>query len=224
MANVTPPASCRTARTPLLWFLASLVMAALAGTAQADDRPSIVVLGDSLVAGYELAPDESFPAKLQAALDGRGVAARIVGAGVSGDTSSGGLARLDWSVPEGTDGVILELGANDMLRGVSPEATRENLTAIIERLRARGTEVLLAGMRAAPNLGPDYQARFDAIYPELAGRYDLLLDPFFLDGVTAVPQNLLPDRMHPNARGVDVMVERILPLVEEFVTRLGPTP
>ena len=202
----------------------ALVLVLCATAAASEERPSVVVFGDSLVAGYGLAPGESFPEKLQAALDERGVDVAIAGAGVSGDTTSGGLARLDWSVPEGTDGVILELGANDMLRGLPPKTTRENLTAMIERLRERGIEVMLAGMRAAPNLGPEYQAAFDAIYPDLAGEYGLLLDPFFLDGVTAVPENLLPDRMHPNAQGVDVMVARILPLVEEFVTRLGPSP
>ena len=202
--------------------LALLMLACAALPARAEERPTIVVLGDSLVAGYQLAPGDGFPEKLQAALDERGVAVTVQGAGVSGDTTSGGLARLDWSVPDGTDGVILELGANDMLRGLLPETTRENLIAMIERLRARGIEVMLAGMRAAPNMGPDFQARFDAIYPELADEYGLLLDPFFLDGVTAVPEHLLPDGMHPNATGVAVMVSRIVPLVEEFVERLGP--
>ena len=204
--------------------LALTILLAALTTVVAEDRRSIVVLGDSLVAGYGLSPGESFPEKLQAKMDAQGVPVAITGAGVSGDTTSGGLARLDWSVPEGTKGVILELGANDMLRGLPPATTRANLTAMIERLRARGIEVMLAGMRAAPNMGPEFQAEFDAIYPELAEEYGLILDPFFLDGVTAVPENLLDDGMHPNATGVDVMVERIAPLVAEFAERLGPTP
>ena len=205
-------------------LLATFALLATLVAATAQERPSIVVLGDSLVAGYQLGPGDSFPEKLQAVMKERGVDVAITGAGVSGDTTSGGLARLDWSVPEGTDGVLLELGANDMLRGLPPETTRKNLATMIERLQARGTEVMLIGMKAAPNMGPDFQAEFDAIYPALAEEYGLLLDPFFLDGVTAVPDHLLDDGMHPNAVGVGVMASRIAPLVEEFVGRLGPSP
>lgn len=173
----------------------------------------IVGFGDSLMAGYGLQPGESFPEKLQAALKAKGHDVTVANAGVSGDTSSGGLSRLDWSVPDGAKLVILELGANDMLRGIAPELTAQNLDAMITRLKARNIPILLAGMRAAPNLGPDYQSRFDAIYPDLAKRYDLPLIPFFLEGVTGDPKMVLEDGMHPNAQGVDRMVEEALPVV-----------
>lgn len=177
----------------------------------------IVGFGDSLMAGYGLDPGESFPEKLQSALKAKGHDVVIVNAGVSGDTTSAGLARLDWSVPDGTQLVILELGANDMLRGVSPDIAKQNLDAMMARLQQRNMPVLIAGMRAAPNLGPDYQSSFDAIYPELAKAYGATLYPFFLDGVAAQPHLQLPDGMHPNAAGVDVMVERVLPMVEKLI-------
>ncbi|EBW2353316.1 arylesterase [Salmonella enterica subsp. enterica serovar Enteritidis] len=173
----------------------------------------IVGFGDSLMAGYGLQPGESFPEKLQAALKAKGHDVTVANAGVSGDTSSGGLSRLDWSVPDGAKLVILELGANDMLRGIAPELTAQNLDAMITRLKARNIPILLAGMRAAPNLGPDYQSRFDAIYPDLAKRHGLPLIPFFLEGVTGDPKMVLEDGMHPNAQGVDRMVEEALPVV-----------
>lgn len=181
----------------------------------------IVGFGDSLMAGYQLDAGQSFPEKLEAALRSRGHDVVIANAGVSGDTSSGGLSRLDWSVPDGTDLVLLELGANDMLRGIPPELTEKNLTAMIGRLRERGIAVVLAGMVAAPNLGPDYAQAFDPIYPRLAERYDLPLYPFFLDGVAAQPGLLLEDGMHPNARGVDRMVEGFLPMVEAVLAEAG---
>jgi len=174
----------------------------------------IVGFGDSLMAGYQLPAGESVPEKLEAALKARGHDVVIVNAGVSGDTSSGGLSRLDWSVPEDTELVILELGANDMLRGISPDVTENNLTAMIEQLTERGIDVLLAGMLAAPNLGPDYAERFNPIYPKLAEAYGLPFYPFFLDGVAAERALLLDDGMHPNAAGVDRIVEGLLPLVE----------
>ncbi|WP_205602458.1 arylesterase [Chelativorans alearense] len=177
----------------------------------------IVGFGDSLMAGYQLAPGEAFPEKLETAMRDNGNDVTVANAGVSGDTTSGGLSRLDWSVPEGTDLVILELGANDMLRGLSPAATEKNLDEIVTRLRQRGIDVLLVGMYAAPNLGPDYQEAFNAIYPRLAEKHDLPLVPFFLDGVAANGSLLLEDGMHPNAKGVDLMVERILPRVEALV-------
>ncbi|WP_137930364.1 arylesterase [Mesorhizobium comanense] len=177
----------------------------------------IVGFGDSLMAGFGLGPDEGFTDRLQAALRSRGRDVTVANAGVSGDTSSGGLARLDWSVPDGTQLVILELGANDMLRGVAPDITRKNLDQMLGRLKQRGIPVLLAGMRAAPNLGADYQTAFDAIYPELAKKYDVALYPFFLDGVAGQPGLQLEDGMHPNAKGVDQMVERILPSVEKAI-------
>ena len=181
----------------------------------------IVGLGDSLMAGYQLGPGEGFPDRLQAALRARGLEVEIAGAGVSGDTTSGGLARLDWSVPDGTDLVILELGANDMLRGITPELTEKNLDAMLSRLKERKIGVLLAGMLAAPNLGPDYGQAFNGIYPRLAEKHGVALYPFFLDGVAGQRELLLEDGMHPSAKGIDVMVERMLPVVEKVIAARG---
>jgi acyl-CoA thioesterase-1 len=200
----------------------ALVLALLAHgpTAAAGDRSvRIVVLGDSLTAGLGLPADEAFPAKLERALKAKGLAIEVINAGVSGDTASGGLARLDWSVPEGTDAVILELGANDMLRGIDPKLTRQALEEIVRRLSARGVPVLLVGMRAAANLGNDYRRAFEALYSDLAGRYDLVLYPFFLDGVAGEAGLNQSDGLHPTAAGVDAIVARILPKVEELVRR-----
>jgi acyl-CoA thioesterase-1 len=180
----------------------------------------IVVLGDSLIAGHGLPADATFPAKLEKALKAKGLAVEVVNAGVSGDTASGGLARLDWSVPNGTDAVILELGANDMLRGVDPKITRKALAEIVRRLSERRIAVLIAGMRAAPNLGTDYVRDFEAIYPELAAEHDLLLYPFFLEGVATVSKLNQRDGIHPTAAGIDTIVTRILPKVEELVARV----
>jgi acyl-CoA thioesterase-1 len=177
----------------------------------------IVGFGDSLMAGYGLGPGEGFTDKLQAALRAKGRDVTVANAGVSGDTTSGGLARLDWSVPDGTQLVILELGANDMLRGVLPDIPRKNLDEMLAKLKQRKIAVLLAGMRAAPNLGADYQTAFDAIFPELAKKYDVPLYPFFLDGVAGQPGMQLEDGLHPSAKGVDLMVERILPTVEKAI-------
>ena len=189
--------------------------------AQAQDPPvRIVVLGDSLSAGLGLPGTEAFPAKLARTLQAKGVAVEISNAGVSGDTASGGLGRLDWSVPEGTDAVIVQLGANDALRGVDPKVTRNALDQILRRLKERDIEVLLAGMLAPRNLGNDYARGFDAIYPELSGKYDALLYPFFLDGVATLAKLNQRDGLHPNAAGVDVIVAGILPKVEELVTRV----
>jgi len=173
----------------------------------------IVALGDSLTAGYGLPDKDGFVPRLQAALAAKGVAATVANAGVSGDTSSDGLARLDWSVPEGTQAVILELGANDMLRGIKPEVTRGALDKILQRLTARHIAVMLCGMRAAPNLGADYGQAFERIYPELAAKYGTLLYPFFLDGAAGDLKLTQQDGMHPNATGVGVIVERILPKI-----------
>lgn len=178
---------------------------------------TVVGFGDSLMAGFGLGPGEGFTDKLQAALRAKGLDVSVANAGVSGDTSSGGLSRLDWSVPDGTKLVILELGANDMLRGVSPSITEKNLDDMLAKLKARKIAVLLAGMRAAPNLGADYQSAFDAIYPKLAGKYDVPLYPFFLDGVAGESGFQLEDGLHPNAKGVDRMVERILPTAEKAI-------
>jgi acyl-CoA thioesterase-1 len=209
-------------RSILLGGLAGLAGMAVSrrAMAAADRSIRLVALGDSLTAGYGLPQAAAFPTVLEAALKARGKSVTIANAGVSGDTSAGGLDRLDWSVPDGTEGVILELGANDMLRGVDPAMTRKNLDTIISRLSARKIPVLLAGMYAARNLGADYVARFDAIYPDLAKQYGLVLYPFFLDGVAGQSKLALADGLHPNAEGVRLIVDRILPTVESFLARL----
>ena len=180
----------------------------------------LVALGDSLTAGYGLPQDAAFPVVLERALRARGHNVEIANAGVSGDTSTGGLDRLNWSVPDGTDGVILELGANDMLRGLDPAIPRRALDTIVERLKARGIPVMLAGMYASRNLGPDYVARFDAIYKSIAEAHGLVLYPFFLEGVAGDRALNLPDGLHPTAKGVEAIVQRILPSVEAFLARL----
>jgi acyl-CoA thioesterase-1 len=193
---------------------------AVPGQALAEELVRLIGFGDSLMAGYGLDGSDGFPARLQAALNDRGHTVEITDAGVSGDTTSGGLARLDWSIPDGVDGVILELGANDALRGLPPEKTRENLNAMIERLNQRGIPVLLAGMLAPPNMGADYESKFNRIYPELAEQHGLVLYPFFLDGVTGDASLLLADGMHPNANGINRMVQGILPYAETFLARI----
>jgi acyl-CoA thioesterase-1 len=193
----------------------------LSAATTATEKPvKIVALGDSLTAGYQLAAGDSFPARLEQALKAKGIAVEIANAGVSGDTSTGGLARLDWSVPEGADAVILELGANDMLRGIDPKLTREALDSIIRKLKERGIEVLLCGMLAPPNLGADYARAFNPIYPQLAAAHDILFYPFFLDGVAANAGLNLRDGMHPNAEGVAAIVNGLLPKVEELIARV----
>jgi acyl-CoA thioesterase-1 len=198
----------------------ALIAATAIPSAKAGAPVKIVALGDSLTAGLGLPEKDGFVARVQAALTAKGVAAEIVNAGVSGDTASGGLARFDWSVPEGTDAVIVELGANDMLRGIKPQVTRTAIETILQRLTDRHIAVLLCGMRAAPNLGPDYGRSFESIYPELAAKYGALLYPFFLDGVAADLGLVQHDGLHPTAAGVDVIVARILPKVEELVARI----
>lgn len=190
----------------------------ISATAPAQDRTvNLVGFGDSLMAGYQLAENEGLPAQLQSKLREAGVNVKIDNAGVSGDTTQGGLARVDWSVPDGTDGVILELGANDALRAVAPEQTEKNLDEIITKLKARGISVLLVGMLAPPNLGGDYAERFNPLYKRLAEKHGLLLYPFVLDGVVTQASLQLEDGMHPNAKGVGVMAERMLPLVKQFI-------
>jgi acyl-CoA thioesterase-1 len=182
--------------------------------------PVIVAFGDSLTAGLGLPQDAAFPAQLEAALKARGTEARIVNAGVSGDTAAAGLARLDWALPDDASAVIIELGGNDALQGIPPEGTKAALEKIIEKVKARGLPILLAGMEAPPNMGKDYADRFRAIYPDLAARYGLVLYPFFLEGVALNDSLLQGDGIHPNTRGVAVIVEGILPKVEELLAQV----
>jgi acyl-CoA thioesterase I len=184
----------------------------------------LVALGDSLTAGYGLGPGEAFPDVLQKALRQKGLDVEIANAGVSGDTAGAGAERLDWSVPDGTDGVIVELGANDALRGIDPAQTRAALDRILTRLGERKIPVLLAGMLAPRNLGPDYAAAFDGMYPQLADKHGALLYPFFLDGVAGDKSLNLPDGIHPTKAGIARIVERMLPTVETFIEWIDRRP
>jgi acyl-CoA thioesterase-1 len=192
---------------------------ALAQTqAAAEAKPiKMVVLGDSLSAGLGLSASAAFPQRLQKSLKSKGMTVDMINAGVSGDTSSGGRDRLDWSVPEGTEAVIVELGANDALRGTDPAVTRAALADILTRLKTRGVAVLLCGMVAPPNYGSDYSARFNAIYPDLARSFGVPLYPFFLEGIAGDARLNQADGMHPTAEGVDVIVKNILPTVQAFL-------
>jgi len=211
----------RLARWTFWLALPALLVPALAqAQTSAQAKPiRIVVLGDSLSAGYGLSGAAAFPARLQKALQAKGLNVEMTNAGVSGDTASGGRDRLDWSVPDGTDAVILELGANDALRGIDPEVTRAALSDILTRLKARHIRVLLCGMLAPPNYGADYATRFNALYPALAKSFDIPLYPFFLTGVAADARLNQADGLHPTEEGVDTIVTHILPTVEAF---LGP--
>lgn len=177
----------------------------------------IVALGDSLTAGFGLSQADAFPAQLERALRAKGLDVTVSNAGVSGDTSGDGLRRLDWSVPPGTDAVILELGANDALRGIDPTLTRQALDQILSRLKARKIKVLLAGMKAPDNWGAEYATRFDAIFPDLASKYSAALYPFFLDGIVGQASLNQGDGLHPLATGVSEIVKQILPAVETLV-------
>jgi acyl-CoA thioesterase-1 len=201
---------------------AALVIAVFAGvSAMAADKPvKIVALGDSLVAGYGLPANAAFPVQLEKALNAKGVAVEIANAGVSGDTSTGGLGRLDWSIPDGTEAVIVTLGANDMLRGLDPKVARDALTQIVQKLKARKIEVLLTGMQAAPNMGPDYARAFNAIYPDIAKSEGVLLYPFYLDGVAGDAKLNQRDGIHPTEAGIAAIVQRALPKAEELVARV----
>ena len=181
---------------------------------------NIVAFGDSLTAGYLLPPNEAFPAQLETLAKARGLDVTIANAGVSGDTTADGLARLDWSIPDGTDGVILALGANDALRGLSPEDSAKNLDAMLTRLKERQVAVILAGILAPPNMGADYETRFNAIFGALAKKHDVALYPFFLDGVVLDSKLKLDDGMHPNGAGTKVMAEKFFPTFESFLKGL----
>ena len=185
---------------------------------------TIAAFGDSLSAGYQLPADAAFPAVLEQALRQKGYDVRVNNAAVSGDTTQGGLERLDWSVPDGTDLAIVELGANDMLRGVDTAVTAKNLDAIVAGLQKRHVKVLLAGMYAATELDQAYRERFAAIYPNLAKRDGVPLYPFFLAGIIGHPELHLPDGLHPNAAGVRVIVDNILPDVETALQGMGVKP
>lgn len=202
--------------------LLALVLVSLCSAAApaAAEKLRILAFGDSLTAGYGLPSEDGFVAQLQRALDEVGAEATVLDGGVSGDTTAGGLARLDWALGDDPDLVILELGANDGLRGIDPAETRANLDAMLTRLKEAGTVVLLAGMLAPPNLGPEYGAEFNRIYPELAEAHGVALYPFFLDGVAAEPALNQSDGIHPSAEGVAVIVQRILPYVMKAIEQV----
>lgn len=213
-------------RREFLRLTAALMLSAWLRPAQAttpNDAPEVklIVFGDSLVAGFGLPAEAAFPAVLEKTLRTEGYDVKIVNAGVSGETSSGGLARLDLTLAEGADGVILELGANYMLRGIDPNVTEAALDAILAELKARNIKTLIAGMKATPSLGQDYKTRFDAIYPDLATKYGVPLYPFFLEGVVGDPTLKLPDGLHPSSAGVERIVQAILPDIRTFIEKLG---
>jgi acyl-CoA thioesterase-1 len=201
-----------------------LLASSLHGNRAAAGTPVIVAFGDSLTAGFGLQNSDSFPAQLEKALKARGQDVKIVNAGVSGDTAAAGLARLDWALPDDASGVIIELGANDALQGLDPAATKATLEKMITEIKARGLPILLAGMEAPRNLGKDYVEQFRALYADLATRYNLILYPFFLDGVALDDKYLMGDGLHPNAEGVGRIVEGILPKVEELLAKAKPQP
>jgi len=213
--------NCHTTRMGLV---AAALLLALGLTAfAADERETVIVaLGDSLTAGYGLPQAQSFPAQLEAALKARGQNVRVVNAGVSGDTASAALKRLDWALPDDASAVIVELGGNDALQGLPPDKTEEALAKIIETLQARGLKVLLAGMEAPRNMGAAYVEAFGAIYPDLAARYGVILYPFFLEGAALNDGLMQKDGIHPNGKGVAKIVETMLPKVEELLAQ-APT-
>jgi len=201
-----------------------LLASSLHGNRAVDGTPLIVAFGDRLTAGFGLQNSDSFPAQLEKALKARGQDVKIVNAGVSGDTAAAGLARLDWALPDDASGVIIELGANDALQGLDPAATKATLEKMITEIKGRGLPILLAGMEAPRNLGKEYVEQFRALYADLAARYDLILYPFFLDGVALDDNYLMGDGLHPNAAGVARIVEGILPKVEELLAKAKPQP
>ncbi|MEO1292442.1 MAG: arylesterase [Pseudomonadota bacterium] len=205
-------------------MLTVLVLLLAGVSPAAAERITLVAFGDSLVAGYGLPAEEGFVPQLQVWLDARGHEVEVINAGVSGDTTTAGLARLDWTTPAEADAVLLELGANDALRGIDPSIARENLDQMIARFKEKGLAVMLAGMYAPRNWGPEYVTEFEAIYPDLAEKHDVQLYPFFLEGVAADQGMNQPDGIHPNKDGVAVLVETIGPEIEKFLARLTPQP
>ncbi len=204
------------------WPAAAMVMSLLTASPASAASVRLLVLGDSLSAGYGLMHDDGFEVRLQAALKAAGHDVTILDGAVSGDTSAGGRARLDWALAGGADAALVELGANDGLRGLSPTDMEANLTAILDELAAKHIPVLLTGMYAPPNLGPEYQAAFRAVFDRLGRRPGVLYDPFFLDGVATVPDLNQADHLHPNPAGVKRVVARILPLVERLLNEAKP--
>jgi acyl-CoA thioesterase-1 len=205
------------------WLCLVLVMVMISSTrpANAAEPPlKIVAFGDSLTAGFNLKPSESFAAQLQTALQAKGHSIEVINAGVSGDTTAGGLERLEWTLQSGADAVILELGANDALRGLDPKQARTNLDRMLDMIKAKNADVLLAGMKAPGNWGADYVTEFDSIYPDLAAKHGALLYPFFLEGVALDPAYVMQDGLHPTATGVAEIVKRILPDVETLIARV----
>jgi len=207
ICNANPPRALVAAG---LWLMIS-------GTPAFAHIPVILDFGDSLTAGYGLAPEQAFPTRLEAALRQQGIEVRVVNGGVSGDTTAGGLARLDWALADKPDLVILALGANDALRGIAPATVRDNLDKMIRKIEANGAKLLLVGMLAPPNWGADYESAFDRIFPDLAKVHDVQLYPFFLEGVAMKPELNQPDGLHPNERGVGVLVDRLAPVVARLV-------
>jgi acyl-CoA thioesterase I len=194
-----------------------LLLAGIGGIQAASGVPVILAFGDSLTAGFGLSAEAAFPARLEARLKPEGVGLHVVNAGVSGDTTTDGLARLDWALADKPDVVILELGANDALRGIEPSIVRANLEAMIVKIQASGAKLLLTGMQAPPNWGEDYRREFERIYPELASAHGVTLYPFFLEGVAMDPKLNQPDGLHPNEAGVSVLVDRIAPYVARLI-------
>ncbi len=208
-------------RANAIWLILAIFVAGINGIAVADAKPlKIVAIGTSLTQGYNLPPGTDFTAVLQAQLKAKGFDAQIVNAGVSGDTSAGGLARVDWALSDDVVGAIVELGSNDALRGLSVEETRKNVDQVLTKLKARGITVLLTGMKSPRNLGPEYVTAFDAIYPDLAKTHDVLFYPFFLEGVAANPKLNQADGIHPNEQGTQVIVKAMLPYAEKLIAQI----
>ena len=184
------------------------------------DGKKLVVFGDSLVAGYGLEPGAAYPEQLDKKLKEKGIQLEVINAGVSGDTTSSGLARLDWSVGENANAVVLELGANDALRGISPEVTEKNLDAMISKFKSKNIEVLLVGMMAPPNMGPSYGEAFNSIYAKLAKKHNIDLYPFFLDGVVADAKLNQPDGIHPTKEGIAIIIEKSMPAVIKLLNKV----
>ena len=204
------------------WGALALFVGLAVAPGFAQSRPlRIVAFGDSLSAGYLLPAKAAFPAALERALRAGGLDVEVGNAGVSGDTASAGLDRLDWAIGDDVDGVILELGANDMLRGLDPKVTEQALRTIVARLKQKGVRVLLVGMIAAPGIGRDYEERFNSMFPRIAKEMDVPLYPFFLAGVAGNPTLQLADGMHPNAIGVETIVKGILPVVRDFINLIS---